>query len=102
MEAIAPPLQHPDRVDRRDDEARAQQRGEQEVNQLVPERRVEDRRASGRTSIGLPAASRRKPRGVFIQEFAAMIENAPSNANSGSGRPSRKCARGLSRSQPKM
>ena len=102
VEAIAPPPQHPDRVDRRDDEAGAQQGGEQEVNQLVPERGVEDHGRRGARRSACRRASRRKPRGVFIQELAAMIENAPTNANSGSGRPRRKCVCGLSRSQPKM
>ena len=42
MQAIAPPAQHADRVDRRDDEPGDEQGGQQEVHQLVAQRRVED------------------------------------------------------------
>lgn len=52
------------------------------------------------TSTGLLTASSVKPRGVFIQEFAAMMPNAPISAVSGRGRPSQKCVHGLSLRQP--
>ena len=44
VQAIAAALEHPDRVDRRDDEAGAEQGREDEVSQLVRQRRIEDRR----------------------------------------------------------
>ncbi len=40
------------------------------------------------------------PDGVFIQAFAEMIENAPTSAMNGIGRPSQKCVHGLSRRHP--
>ena len=52
------------------------------------------------TAVGLPAASRVKPCGVFIQALADRMPNAPSSETSGIGRPSRKWVRGLNRFQP--
>lgn len=52
------------------------------------------------TSTGLPSLSREKPCGVFIQELAARMPNAPSSAVAGSGSPRRKWVRGFSRRHP--
>ena len=52
------------------------------------------------TLVGFPWLSRVKPCGVFIHAFTERIENAPTSAMNGSGRPTRKCARGLMRFQP--
>ena len=55
---------------------------------------------TGSVSMTLPAASRVKPCGWFIQELAATIEKAPPMPVMNIGTPVQKCAFGLSRFQP--
>ena len=98
--AVAPPAQHPDGVDRRDQEARDEVRGQDHVRHLVRDRRVEDHLQ--RLDRGHLARVGEKPCGWFIHEFTATTENAPPRPVITIGTPAQKCVHGASRFQPKM
>ncbi len=57
---------------------------------------------TGSTLTTLPAESRVKPEGAFIQAFAATTETAPKMPATTIGTPVQKCAQGFIRRQPKM
>jgi len=56
--------------------------------------------AIGSTFVGRPSDPTVNPAGVFIHAFAATMENAPSAATNGIGKPSQKWAQGRSLRQP--
>ena len=100
--AVAPPAQHPDRVDRGDQEAGDQVGGEDHVRDLVADRGVEDHLQ--RVDVGdvRRSASSVKPCGWFIQELTATTEKAPPIPQIAIGTPVQKCAQPERRFQPKM
>ena len=99
--AVAPPAQHPDGVDRRDQEARDEVRGEDHVRHLVRHRRVEDHLQRLRPTVTSPLVGE-KPCGWFIHELTATTEKAPPSPVITIGTPAQKCVQGRSRFQPKM
>ena len=101
MDAVTPAAQHPDGVDRGDEEPGDQVRREDHVRNLVGHRRVEDhlQRLDRRDRC---RSSGEKPCGWFIHEFTATTENAPPRPAITTGTPVQKCVHGDRRFQPKM
>ena len=101
MDAVAPAAQHPDRVDRGDEEPGDEIRRQDHVRNLVRHRGVEDHLRHGSTDVTSPVVGE-NPCGWFIHEFTATTENAPPRPVITTGTPVQKWAHGERRFQPKM